>query len=303
VKVPWTPVGAHVSYAPLPPLGATIGLAHRAWRVVSIEPLDPDDWVEQDHAAWERYGRDVPWRLAPARVSLVEVKGGKTQGVRHETIVRPWAGGCWYLLYEHYAICAVCGEVCPCRHVETQRNERAREERAEQIRSVPAGSCIACGTVVTGRQRSISFEGENLLAAGGPPAIFHLRRECRESAIAYERKWVAAHPWRRAQLNCAGNLVHHVRGDVCSETDCPGGDARHMSWERCTVAECADAHRIEAGRVGGPGGAERNVGADGAGRLGGDRGVPDETSGAVGAPIGPAMGQGLRLVEGVEGRP
>ncbi|MHB1784085.1 MAG: hypothetical protein ACYCTE_15620 [Acidimicrobiales bacterium] len=119
MRVPWTPVGAHVSYAPLPPLGATIGLDHRAWRVVSIEPLDPDDWVEQDHAAWERYGRAVPWRLAPARVSLVEVKGGKTHGVRHETIARPWAGGCWYLLYEHYAICAICGEVCPCRHVET----------------------------------------------------------------------------------------------------------------------------------------------------------------------------------------
>ncbi|MHB1784084.1 MAG: hypothetical protein ACYCTE_15615 [Acidimicrobiales bacterium] len=158
---------------------------------------------------------------------------------------------------------------------------------------------------MTGRQRSISFEGENLLAPGGPPAIFHLRRECRESAIAYERRWVAAYPWRRARLNCAGTLVHHVRGDVCSETDCPGGDARHMSWERCTTPECVDAHRIEARGVEGRRGvaAERDGNTGGTGRLGGDRGVPDETSGAVGTPIGPAMGQGLRLVEGGEGRP
>lgn len=275
MKASWHPVGARVSYAALPPLGATIGLAHRAWRVVSIEPLDPDDWLEQDHGAWERHGREVPWRLAPVRVSLVEVKGGKTRGARHETVARPWVGGEWYLLGEHYAICASCGEVCPCRHVEAERAERVRAQRIAQILSIPSGSCLACGAIVTGRQRSISFEGENLISLDGPPAMFHLRRACRDDAIAYERKWVAQHPWRRARLSCRGHCVRHVRGDVCSEADCPGGDARHASWERCTASDCADAHHGETGRLGG----------------------------TDGAPIGPSMRQGLRSVRGGDGRP
>ena len=235
----WYPPKSRRAYASLPPLGSLVALDHRVWRVRSAEPLPSGEWAEKDREQWERIGSPEQWPDRPVRLAVTNALSGVL--VRN-WVLRPWqwTGGrfAWTLVDEHFAVCSSCGEPWPCRHLEGASVAKADAERTARFAAVPTGGCYACGGAVTQRQRFVSFDGPNLLVEGGQePVRFHLRSQCFSGALAYEAKWVAAHPWRRSRLTCAGWGSVHADGTLdCSlGEECVGPGSHHNSLAACYV--------------------------------------------------------------------
>lgn len=235
----WHPPRANRVYSSLPPLGSLVAIDHRVWRVRSAEPLPSEDWSDEDHEAWVRSGSPAQWGERPVRLAVTDALSGVL--VRN-WVLRPWqwTGGrfAWTLVDEHFAVCSSCGEPWPCRHLGRESVAKADAERAARFAAVPTGGCYACGGAVTQRQRFVSFDGPNLLVEGGQePVRFHLRSKCFSAAMAYEKKWVVAHPWRRPRLMCSGRGAVHAEGTLdCSLGDgCTGPGSYHGSLAACYV--------------------------------------------------------------------
>jgi hypothetical protein len=64
------------------------------------------------------------------------------------------------------------------------------------------GCCHACREPITARQKSVTFEGPNLLfpELGDDSAVFHLREMCRWAARRYDETWTKAQPGRRQKF-------------------------------------------------------------------------------------------------------
>jgi hypothetical protein len=166
-------------------------------------------------------------------VDFILTEPGKTQ--RLTTRLALWAtrSDGWFILYEHHAVCASCGELAPCREYIAARDQdyaaaKAREKMERDLNILP-GCCWSCGEVITQRQKHISFEGENVDLPGGPPVHFHLREKCQGEARTYEKRWAALDPRRRLRLSCLGKVIYHVDGFECTEGAlCSGEDAYHL---------------------------------------------------------------------------
>jgi hypothetical protein len=205
------------------------------WRVREVRPVPVIDWDEHDRENYGMHARFRPvseeeWPLRPVYLIVVPANGGKRVHKRMRPYVRRQA----WVLHPHYPVCRDCGEPWPCRELEITREVRKESAEVERLAAILPGCCWGCAEPVTHRQKSVRFDGENLLLPGGPDVVFHLRVKsagalyCLSAAVGYEEKWVAAAPGRRWRLSCPGNVVRHLDGQECSElTDCPGPDARH----------------------------------------------------------------------------
>ena len=240
----WRPaLTERVTYAHTPPVGELIGADHRIWRVLSVERTNPGNWTDHDTEEWERTGRPDPetWARAPMRVTAIPAgnndddkdrRYGMTIGARYR--ITPW-----YVVPEHYAVCAECGEPSPCRDYEDALTARAEIARAAEALALPDGFCPACREPITSRQNAHRFPGGNLLNPFGSPVVrFHARRKCARAAAEYEEQWVAADPTRPRSLltlRCAGSLIVHADGTAeCHGADnCPTVYARHSRTTAC----------------------------------------------------------------------
>ncbi|MFE1192888.1 hypothetical protein ACFW6E_08815 [Streptomyces olivaceoviridis] len=99
----------------------------------------------------------------------------------------------WDVLPEHYAICAACGELPPCRHELAERDADQQAARAEVLMEIPPGHCLACGEFITSRQQATRFPGLNLWRPDLPEnsAVFHARNECSTPREQYREQWEA----------------------------------------------------------------------------------------------------------------
>jgi hypothetical protein len=199
-----------------------------------VRPALVIDWDERDREYHGMHARCRPvaeedWPLRPLYLIVVPAGAGK----RVHKKIRPYVRRQAWVLHPHYPVCKDCGEPWPCRELEITREVRKQGAEVDRLAAILPGCCWACGEPVTSRQKSVRFDGENLLLPGSPPAVFHLRQgtvaqSCLSAAVGYEEKWVAAAPGRRWRLSCPGNVVRHLDGLECSElADCPGPDARH----------------------------------------------------------------------------
>lgn len=230
-----------------PDVGWLIGVAHKVWRIVAVEPVDPGNWDDRARDEWIKWGMPDPWERAPFRVVVTdpddEPDAWRKQD-NHTTItIQPWHYACWLVVPEHYAVCRHCGEPAPCRDLEQTVQAAVELAAAEKAMQVLDGCCPACQEPITARQKVHVFEGENLLnPLGAPDVRFHTRRQCHWSAAAYEEKWVKADPTRPRSLltlACTGRVIVHGDGTGechgAGEDGCPSIYARHKRVSACYV--------------------------------------------------------------------
>jgi hypothetical protein len=264
----WNPPGARdlgmVGREAVEP-GVRLGINGSVYEVVEVRDQDPVDWDEgtrQWHAS--RGGRDssgVPaeWPLRPYYVVVHQVTGRGRASKRQHFLIRPYYHRhCWYLMPEHWAVCASCGDPYPCLGKHGEREAQTARAEMERLLAILPGCCWSCGKPITARQRSATFDGENLLMPGGPPPAFHTARSaqhqqvsCLGSAVEYERRWIAQDPERRTRrLSCDGTRFwHQAQGapSECSEQACPGAEAVHHQSGQCWTNMGAVVPRYQCG--------------------------------------------------------
>ena len=247
----WRPVGSHPEWHTRPPTGLIIALHRQPWRVVGTREISPANWTADEQDAYvSQYPADtttaaVPpeeWPLRPWVMVLDPLPTGKRRHARHtggKTAKRRFD-----VLDEHYPVCNLCQELVPCRHMTTEQQVSAGQAKLDRLMSLTVDSCWGCSEPITRRQKSIGFEGENLLLPGGPsPVRFHTRKGCHGEAADYETKWISADPRRSWRLYCPGDLVHHMDGPVCSEGErCAGVEVGHRAVEDHTFGRIRCDH-------------------------------------------------------------
>lgn len=239
----------------IPAVGDLIAIVatRKAWRVFRIDDIHQANWTEQTTTMWQRAGRP-DWETWDGREVGVGVEpphnpapNGKDR--RAYRLSLWWNYEEWVPLTDPYPVCVECGLLwpCPC----DDRNHAADEAMAEvdRLAAIMPGCCWGCSEPITGRHRSIVFDGDNLLLPGGGPVAFHTsasrkaargssgNQTCRSEAEAYEERWVAAGEGRKLRLRCPGIEWRHYGGVAeCTEGDtCPGSGARHRDYEHCTT--------------------------------------------------------------------
>lgn len=229
----WEPEGGeHREWRDLQP-GDLVVSEREVWCVREARLVPVIDWDERDREGYRRLNghgaSEEDWPYRPVYLIVVPAKGGKRRHVK----VRPYMnyGRMTYVLHPHYPVCSDCGEPWPCPEIDITRQVRKEAAAMEQLSRIMPGCCWGCGEPVTSRQKSITFDGENLLLPGASPAVFHLRHGkpyCFSAAVDYEKKWAAAEPGRHPSLHCRGDRIVHVDGTECSEEPfCPGPGAHH----------------------------------------------------------------------------
>lgn len=229
----WWPLGA-VAQRGIPDVGALVAHDHAVYRVREIRPTPRVDWDAAAIEYVERHGANagpVNVIVRPAHIT------GDDPALRSKDVHLRAHGKltCWWVYpHEHYPICSACSEPMPCR--ETLAIEASARATKFMSRYEIAGVCPACGSPVTQRQGSRTFD-ENLYVPLGPPVTFHAgRRDCWGGLVAYEEKWVAADPEnRKRRYRCDGTLTTHTTTEYeCTEgVECPGPQASHRAVSGC----------------------------------------------------------------------
>lgn len=233
----WYPRGTQRLYYEAPEPGSLIALAHAVWRVIEVNDIPAEQWTEEQGEAVSTRG--AHYRPYVIVIRPANVTSGDPRDRDHDIHLQA-CGATWDVYPdEHYPVCASCAEPLPCRE---QMAAQVAEKSAKWMdRFSVAGVCPACQEPITSRQKSLTFS-ENLEIPGGPPVTYHAGRAgCRYSAMAYEKRWVAADPnRRRTTLSCAGHVINHNDGTYeCSElVECRGPRAHHPSYSKCRCPDC-----------------------------------------------------------------
>lgn len=203
-----------------------------AYRVIETRERSRSDWPEAYRDRWVDQGMPDPatWFERPFAVTLRLEQDPDAEPLR---LLGP-AGHAWNTLPEHYSICRVCRQIPPCTHAHNQAVMAAAAKKLDAEMALMPGLCHACLEPITRRQKTITFEGENLVRPdlGDGTAIFHLRTSCRPQAERYDARWAAAGRGRRRKLYCAGRRRHHFDGTAdCTEGETCPGDVSHESTE------------------------------------------------------------------------
>lgn len=239
--------------------GDLLAFDRQVWQVIESRPVPVIDWDNRDRLHFEDWKKkgvtEEEWRFRPLNLIVVPANGGD----REHLEIKPYAGlrPLAYVLHPHYPVCTECGEPWPCSELDITREVSKQSAEMERLSRIMPGCCWNCGKPVTSRQKSIAFEGENLLLPGGPPVVFHMRGGspyCSSAAVSYERKWVEADPDRRPRLYCPGRLIVHVDAPECTEDlFCPGAEVSHAGFwnHRASAAyvrgclRCMDACAVQ----------------------------------------------------------
>lgn len=254
----WRPPGTLPAYAStagkIPEVGQLIAVitTRQAWRIIRVDDVHQANWDDPTVRAWELAGRPDPetWP-GRERAALVEPprnpqpNGKDRRGLR----LSPWwSGEQWLPLTDPYPTCVDCGLLWPCPCDDRNKETAAAMAEFERLGGILPGCCWACNEPITGRHRSIVFDGDNLLLPGGGPVAFHTsnsrkaargpsgNQTCRGEAEKYEDRWVFAGEGRRIRLRCSGLLFSHFGYHECTEgAGCPGENASHRDWPHCTT--------------------------------------------------------------------
>lgn len=208
-------------YGRRPTPGQIIAHEYRPWRVLEVASIDPTTTPGEPQRS-----RREAYMITLRPAALV------TLASHHDDDISLRIPGGYFLevLPEHYALCVICQDLPPCRHdVQEKITARAMAQFAKYEQE---GVCPACEEVITARQQKVPFP-VNIKIPGGPPVVFHRRRQCFWSAVEYDREW-AQMEGRPATLWCEGLLAVHGAGvGHCSLESCPGVGAGHRSMFQC----------------------------------------------------------------------
>jgi len=233
----WRPESRDVGYCSPSRLkpGMLVAMNCLAYEVVEVNARPHTDWSENYRKAWVDQQMPDPetWYYRPYMVVLRQHKAQDSKdNHEHFEVANSYS---FWTLGKHYSVCNCCGDVPPCREVHQDRvTARSMKRLAWQMALLP-GCCHACGEPITRRQKSVLFEGENLIRPdmGEDTARFHTRMDCLSGAKQYDKKW-AKKTGRPRKLRCEGRLREHADGSTeCSnDPECIGHDKEHQSMER-----------------------------------------------------------------------
>ena len=164
------PAGTHHVWPRELEPGDLIAFEHQVWRVIDVAVLE-DKQVRTiirpaaDDPTWTATDADKHLRWSPyARVPR-------------------------YPQADHLPVCGDCGGPWPCRELHVRR-EMARDlDRATRYEL--AGVCPACGEPVTTRQTRQTWRVNLYAFDRDQPVTFHLRRQCVQEAMDYDRSCMA----------------------------------------------------------------------------------------------------------------
>lgn len=164
--LPKYPKDARHDHRPLQ-AGDLIALDYKPWRIREIREMPPDLADGRTHLRVRSAAADQTFESHPDDVSI----SGRAESLRY-----------LYRLQEHYGLCVKCGDLQPCREVETDR--AIRKETQRMMRYSTPGICPCCAEVVTHRQKRETFP--NVIVPLGPPVTFHAgRRGCARAMERY----------------------------------------------------------------------------------------------------------------------
>jgi hypothetical protein len=207
----------------------------QAYRVIEVRERDEVDWPERFRQAWVNAGMPDP-KTWSSRPMVVVVRRDEQPTAKPLHLCAP-ASASWRTLPEHYAVCRLCHEIPPCRHVHNKTIAERATERFEKEMAILPGMCHACREPITRRQKSVGFPGPNLIRPdlGDDSAIFHLRTKCHGSVRAYDERWAKA-TGKARRFFCEGTLTVHHNGELeCTDpATCPSGEVDHRAriWHR-----------------------------------------------------------------------
>lgn len=231
----WYPSGrTGYSYASSLTTDQLVIWERRAHQVIETRERDLTDWPEQYREQWVERGMPEATTWS-ARPFVVVVRPDDDPTAKPQHLLCP-ANHMWHTLPEHYAICRLCGEIPPCRHVHNEAIAKRAGERFEKEMAILPGCCHACREPITRRQKSVRFTGPNLIRPdlGDDSAIFHLRSKCHGSVRRYDERWAQA-TGKPRRFFCEGTMTVHQGGETdCTELAvCPGDvDHRAQIWHR-----------------------------------------------------------------------
>jgi hypothetical protein len=224
----------HASTDELEP-GTLVIYERKPYRVQTCDLDNPLNWPDSTRERWTDDAMPDPatWHRRPFTLSLRHEPQPESDLVWLSAI----AGYQWWKLPEHYAVCRLCGQLPPCTHIHTEAVMQVESKKMDLVMAIMPGCCHACREPVTTRQKTIRFEGANLMRPDLPDgsAIFHLREACHHAAVRYDARWAAAEPLRRRRLYCEGRRRNHYDGTAdCTEgAQCPGKVGhRSEEWHR-----------------------------------------------------------------------
>jgi hypothetical protein len=235
----WHPEQRGAGYASTHALkpGALVIYERKPYRLLTVTEDDPLAWPNSTRDRWVDLGMPDPktWERRPFTLSLRHEPEPNSDPVRLSAI----ASYGWRTLPEHYAVCRLCAEIPPCTHVHTEAVMVVAAKRMDIEMAIMSGCCHACREPITKRQKTIAFEGANLIRPDLPDGsvIFHKREACWGSARSYDERWAAAEPDRRRKLYCEGrHRTHYDKSTDCTEgAECPGNvDHRSREWHHPT---------------------------------------------------------------------
>lgn len=230
----WRPEQHNTGHAPTYRLtpGNLVIYERAPYRVVEVRERDHTDWPQNYLDRWrERHCPDpATWDYRP----MVVVARHEPEPASEPLHLLAPGSHYWTLLPEHYAVCRLCGELPPCREIHTEAVMAVAAAKMEGLMAIMPGCCHSCREPVTRRQKTILFEGANLLRPDltDDSVVFHLREACRWGAERYDARWAAADPERRRKLFCEGRARNHHDGsfDCTEDPHCPGR-VNHRSEE------------------------------------------------------------------------
>lgn len=164
------PAGTHHAWTRELEPGDLIAYGHRVWRVIAVEVLED----RQVRTVIRPAADDPTWTATDADKHL--------RWQPHAQVPR-------YPQADHLPMCGDCGGPWPCRDLHVQREIAKDLKRAARYELVSV--CPACGEPVTTRQTRQTWRVNLYAFDRDQPVTFHLRRQCVQEAMDYDRACMA----------------------------------------------------------------------------------------------------------------
>jgi hypothetical protein len=245
----WSPSG--IVSTPMKSLteGCIVVYMRDPYRLQEIREVQHVDWPAKYRKVWVEHGMPDPdtWHYRPRMVIVQPLDQPESKPVHL---------GCsnstnWHVLPEHFAVCRLCQEIPPCRHVHTERVVQRANDSMEKEMAILPGCCHGCREPITKRQKAFAFPGPNLIRPdlGDDSAIFHTRSKCMRSVASYDKRWAKAEEGRERLFFCDGTqTVHHDGTTECDNPQCVAqGAHRELVDHQCRIWHHPNGSSIASG--------------------------------------------------------
>lgn len=259
----WHPGDRYEVGTRIPEAGQLIGWRYGAWRVVEVKVYGDADVADDDLEKLRGYKPEFRDKMR-AYAMMLRLEVGPDLAREH---AKKWHDGTdvahvggdvgsahrWRVLPERYPVCNCCGHLWPCQaHHQDEAAAAAGKSMVELMAKHQPGLCVACGEIITSRQKWLQFPEGSLFIPGLEGPMYHVGKSaCYAEAAKYEReKRLPAYPDAARLASCPGFLFAHVAslleectaGPMCAGLDAHGPRASSRADGWCFVKNYYAGH-------------------------------------------------------------